>query len=177
MTATGWAVGTRALASCFVLVVVGVVSAPSALAAYAALNGRFMAQSNGDWATSNDIFHEEASTRSTWTITMTCTNVVTCAGKVTSDAGWTADISTSNGEYIVQRELPNWEPCADGRTVTGHQRYRFYPVDDLGALRPGSPVFAGFDHTAGVSGGCSLNQKLEIELPFRMERLDASANE
>jgi hypothetical protein len=93
---------------------------------------------------------------------------------VTSDAGWSADIITTNGEYIVKRELPNWEPCADGsgRTVTGHQRYRFFPVDESGFLKAGSPVFAGFDKTSGETGACSLNQKLEIEMPFRLQRLD-----
>ena len=62
-------------------------------------------------------------------------------------------------EYVVKRELPNWEPCADGsgRTVTGHQLYRFFPVGDGGSVLPGSRVFGGFDQTKGESGGCSLN--------------------
>lgn len=160
------------MALCSALLVVGVAAAPTALAEDAGLNGKFRAQSNGDWATTQDIYHDEASVISTWTIAMTCTNDVVCNGTVTSDAGWTAGISITNGEYIVQRELPNWEPCADGRTVTGHQRYRFFPVDDVGFVRPGSPIFAGFDKTSGESGGCSLNQKLEVDMPFRLEKLD-----
>ena len=171
MTTTGRTTATRAIALCGALLVVGVAYEPSAVADDAALNGKFLAQSNGEWATTDNVYHDEASIKSTWTIAMTCTNVVTCAGRVTSDAGWTADIVTTNGEYDVQRELPNWEPCADGRTVTGHQRYRFYPVDETGFLRPGSPLFAGFDHTSGHSGACSLNQKLEVEMPFRLERI------
>jgi hypothetical protein len=159
---------------CGILLVVCVATAPTAAADDAALNGKFMAQSNGDWATTNDVYHDEGSSRSTWTIAMTCTNVLTCAGNVTSDAGWTADIVISNGEYIVKRELPNWETCTDGRTVTGHQRYRFFPVDDVGFLRPGSRTFAGFDKTSGESGSCSLNEKLEIDMPFRLEKLDAA---
>jgi hypothetical protein len=171
VTATDGMVRTRAIASCGALLVVGMALAPPAAADDAALNGTFRAQSNGDWATTNDVYHDEASTRSTWTIAMACTNDVTCAGKVTSDAGWTSDIVISNGEYIVQRDLPNWETCSDGRTVTGHQRYRFFPVDDVGFVRPGSPTFAGNDKTSGVSGGCSLNEKLEIDMPFRLDRL------
>jgi hypothetical protein len=150
----------------------GALAAPAAQASDWALNGTFSAMSNGDWAQTNDVYRNEATVRSTWTIAMTCTNVVTCAGRVTSDAGWTADVVTTNGEYIVKRDLPNWEPCADGRTVTGHQSYRFFPVDETGYVRPGSGVFAGFDKTSGESGGCSLNEQLDIDMPFRLERLN-----
>ncbi|OBB04512.1 hypothetical protein A5662_00915, partial [Mycobacteriaceae bacterium 1482268.1] len=120
----------------------------------------------------NDVFHDEVTTRSVWTIAMTCSDVVTCTGTVTSDAGWTANISTTNGEYLVKRELPNWEPCADGRLFTGHQRYQFYPVDQSAGFWPGSQTFAGFDRTSGDSGNCSINERLEIELPFRLQKLN-----
>lgn len=149
----------------------GVGGAPPAHAADWALNGRYLATSNGDWAQTNEVYHDEATVRSTWTIAMSCTNVVTCAGTVTSDAGWTAEITTTNWEYVVTRDIPNWEPCVDGRTVTGHQRIRFFPVDSHGALLPGSSVFAGYDKTSGESGGCSLNEKLQIDMPFRLDRL------
>jgi hypothetical protein len=157
-----------------VVIALGVFVAPQAHAGDMALNGRFLATSNGDWAMTNDVYRDEASVRSIWTIAMTCANVLTCSGTVHSDIGWSAKITTTNGEYVVKRDLPNWEPCADGsgRTVTGHQRYRFFPAGDNGAILPGSRVFAGFDKTSGESGGCSLNDKLEIELPFRLERLD-----
>jgi hypothetical protein len=152
----------------------GIACAPTAAASDWALNGRYLATSNGDWAMTNDVYRDEATVRSVWTITMTCTQTIICNGTVTSDLGWSADIVTTNGEYIVERELPNWEPCADGsgRSVTGHQRYRFFPVRDDGYMLPGSPLFAGFDKTSGESGGCSLNDKLEIDLPFRLEKLD-----
>lgn len=148
--------------------------APRAQADDAALNGRYLATSNGDWAMTNDVYRDLPSVRSTWTIAMTCTDDVNCIGTVTSDAGWTADIVTTNGEYVVKRELPGWQHCADGsgRAVTGHQRYRFFPVDESGFLLPGSRVFAGFDKTAGGSGACSLNEKTEIEMPFRLDKLD-----
>jgi hypothetical protein len=164
----------RSVTALSVMIPLGISVAPIAHASDWALNGRFLATSNGDWARTNDIYRNEQSVRTTWTVAMRCSNVVTCSGKVTSDAGWSADIVTSNGEYTVKRELPNWEPCADGsgRTVTGHQRYRFFPVDDGGFLLPGSRVFAGFDTTSGESGGCSLNKELQIEMPFRLEKLD-----
>jgi hypothetical protein len=176
VTAAAYSAATRATALGGALVVVAVVSGPTALADNAALNGKFVAQSNGEWATTNDVYHDEATVRSIWTIAMTCTNDVVCAGQVTSDAGWTANIITTNGEYVVKRELPNWEQCSDGRTFTGHQRYRFFPVDAGGSVLPGSPVFAGFDHTKGDSGDCSRNERLEVELPFRLEKIDAAAD-
>ena len=39
-------------------------------------------------------------------------------------------------------------------------------------MRPGSRVFAGFDKTSGESGECSLNEKLEIDMPFRLDKVD-----
>ncbi|WP_431239223.1 hypothetical protein ACQ86B_05705 [Mycolicibacterium aichiense] len=164
-----------AAATCSTLIAVAAISLASpAHADGRALNGKFLATSNGDWAKTNDIYHDEASVRSTWTINMTCPDVLGCTGTVVSDAGWQADIVNTNGEYVVKRELADWERCADnsGRTVTGHQRYRFYPVGPDGFVLPGSQVFAGFDLTSGESGGCSLNQKLEIAMPFRLEKVD-----
>lgn len=164
---------TGAVLACS-LIAVGLASAAPAQADDWALNGRFLATSNGQWATTNDVYRDEAVIRSTWTIAMGCSHTIICAGSVTSDAGWSADIITTNSEYIVKRDLPEWEPCADGsgRMVTGHQRYRFFPVADTGFLEPGSRIFAGFDKTSGESGACSLNEKLEIEMPFRLEKLD-----
>lgn len=146
-----------------------VMAAPAP--ADAALNGTFRAISNGEWAATNGVYRDEATVVSVWTISMSCSNVVTCAGRVDSDAGWSADVVTTNGEYIVKRVHPGWEPCADGRSVTGHQMYRFFPLAPGGLLTPGSPIFGGFDVTSGESGGCSLNDKLQIEMPFRLERL------
>lgn len=157
------------------VVAAGVVAAPRAHAADDwALNGTFLATSNGGWATTNEVRRNQVTVRSVWTIAMTCTNILTCSGKVDSDAGWSAEITVRNSEYIVKRDLPDWQRCADGssRTVTGHQSYRFFPVGDDGFMLPGSRVFAGFDKTSGESGGCSLNEKTEIEMPFRLEKLD-----
>lgn len=166
-------VGT-VLAAATVVAVAVPVAAPRAHAADAALNGRYLATSNGDWAMTNDVYRDLPSVRSTWAISMTCTDDVHCTGTVDSDAGWSAEIVTTNGEYIVKRDLPHWQHCADGtgRTVTGHQSYRFFPVGDDGFLLPGSRVLAGFDKTSGESGACSLNEMTEIEMPFRLDKLD-----
>ena len=54
-----------------VVIALGVFVAPHAHAADMALNGRFLATSNGDWAMTNDVYRDEASVRSIWTIAMT----------------------------------------------------------------------------------------------------------
>lgn len=162
------------VAAAVTAVTLGTALASPAHAADWALNGRYVATSNGDWATTNDVYRDLPSVRSIWTITMTCSNVLTCAGTVVSDAGWSADIAVKSTDYYVLRDLPDWQKCADGtgRTVTGHQRYRFYPVGPDGNILPGSTVFAGTDKTSGESGGCSLNEKTQIDMPFRLEKLD-----
>jgi hypothetical protein len=162
----------RAAVALSAVFAMGIVAAPTAAAGDWALNGTYAAAWNGDWAQTNDVFKNEGTVRSTWTITMTCSNDTTCTGRVTSDAGWTGDIIAKGTEYLVTHDIPNWEPCADGTMVTGHQSTLFYPVNvETGYLDPGGRTFAGFDKTSGISGGCSLNDKLEIQMPFRMEKL------
>ena len=107
------------------------------------LNGTYIATSNGHWAQTNDIYRNEASVRSTWTISTTCSTPLECTGRVISDLGWSADVGIHGSEYVVKRDIPNWEPCPDGTARTGHQIYRFYPVDEKGWFSLGSTVFAG----------------------------------
>lgn len=99
-----------------------------------ALNGTYLATSNGEWARTNDRYQGEASVRSTWTITSTCTTPFDCTGRVTSDAGWSADLHRQNSEWTVKRDIPNWERCVDGTAFTGAQEYRFYPADASGVI-------------------------------------------
>ena len=40
----------------------------------------------------------------------------------------------AGSEYVVKRDIPNWEPCPNGTSRAGHQIYRFYPVDANGRL-------------------------------------------
>jgi hypothetical protein len=156
----------------------GAVAAVAAVAPMAAasgeewgLNGTYIATSNGDWSRTNDVFRDETSVRSTWTITTTCTTPVECTGRVSSDQGWSADVSIHGSEYVVKRDIPNWEPCADGSARTGHQNYRFWPVDEKGWVDLSSTVFGGQDKTSGESGACGINQALIIQMPFRLEKV------
>jgi hypothetical protein len=136
-----------------------------------AINGTYTATSNGEWARTNDVYHDEATTRSTWTISSSCTDPLTCSGTVTSDQGWTAPMSFISGTWFVKRDLPNWEQCWDGTAATGHQIYRFYPVDENGSLVAGSPMLVGEDATTGPSGACGWNLLLVIRMPFKLVKI------
>jgi hypothetical protein len=135
------------------------------------LNGTYLATSIGNWAQTNDVFHAEATVRSKWTLTTTCTTPVKCTGRVVSDAGWSADVRLDGSEYVVKRTLPNWEPCPNGVVRTGHQIYRFYPVDENALVAWGSTLLAGVDITSGDSGACGINEALVISQPFRLEKV------
>jgi hypothetical protein len=135
------------------------------------LNGVYQATSNGDWSRTNDIFRDEISVRSRWTISTTCSTPVECTGRVVSDQGWSADVSLHGSEYVVKRDIPNWEPCPDGVARAGHQIYRFYPVDENGLVSWGSPILAGVDKTSGDSGACGINKALIIAMPFRLDKV------
>ena len=148
-----------------------------------AINGTYLATSNGEWARTNDSFHEEATVQSTWTITSTCPNPTACYGTVVSDQGWTAKIVRVPGKWRVIRELPGWETCgvgpgayphpADGTAATGRQVFIFWPTGD----NPGMPVdatsntFSGDDTTTGPSGACGYSAPLEISLPFKLVKI------
>ena len=151
-----------------------VVNAPRAAAAFCdpTLNGVYQAVSDGTWAKTNEIFHDEATVPSTWTITTTCSaQTYDCAGRLVSSQGWSAPIRCeSAGLWSVRRHLDRWEPCQDGAAAPAEQLWYFSP--DLS----GSPSFdevtsfSGWDRTVGVSGGCGINRPLVIEMPFRLSR-------
>jgi hypothetical protein len=138
---------------------------------FGAVNGVFNAVSNGDRARTNNVYMDEQTVVSTWTISTTCTMYQICEGIVSSDQGWTATISTTNGMWYVRREIPDWQHCAGGGTATGRQLFRFYPVNVAnGQVELGSDVFAGIDRTATDGGSCGANAPTVIEMPFRLSR-------
>ena len=133
-----------------------------------ALNGTYAATSNGEWARTNEVFHDEASVRSTWTISTTCSYPTECTGKVTSDQGWSADIYAKSGIWYVKRAVANWEPCPDGTAAAGLQVYRFWPAAPDSHVDPGSTTLIGEDNTTGVSGACGISLPLNIRMPFKL---------
>ena len=97
---------------------------------------------------------------------------ITCAGKVTSSLGWTADIYTTSGNYwYVKHLVPEWIPCPDGTRAAGLQVYSFYPATDEGTSKRPSDLWLGQDETTGVSGNCGRNRSLVVTLPAKITRI------
>lgn len=137
------------------------------------LNGVYQATSIGGWAKYNQQYHQEQEVTAKWTINTTCTAMDDCAGTVHSDQGWTAPITMKDGlVWYLRRDVPDWEKCQDGSAFTGRQTFWFYPTDPpTGQPKQGSPLLTGKDKTIGPSGACGQNKWLEIEIPFRMDKL------
>ena len=133
------------------------------------INGTFLTSSNGEFAQVNQRRDVQPSTRSTWTISTDCVSPIDCVGTVTSDAGWTAPIYTTNGLWYVKRQVPGWRYCADGVPVEGLQTYKFYPVGADGHVDGLASEYTGYDKTVGPSGSCGRNQWPTIEMPFYMK--------
>ena len=154
------------LTATMVAVVAGsaIGTAPGAHATdWPTLNGTYSAVSDGQWAKTRDVYHDESTVNSTWTITSDCSTHSECTGRIISDQGWSADATFSFGLWLVEREVPNWEPCGDGTSAPGRQQFTFYPV--------GPTTLVGKDKTTGASGACGISNWLTIEMPFRLTRI------
>lgn len=137
------------------------------------LNGTYTATSNGEWARTNDVFHDEKSVRALWTITSQCSYPTECTGTVSSDQGWTAPVYQTGGEWYVKHIVPKWIPCADGSTADGYQVFRFKGMTPDGAVQdPTSNTLIGEDSTTGPSGACGRSYPLFITMPFKLVKLN-----
>lgn len=135
------------------------------------INGTFATSSNGDWAKVNERYEDQPSERNTWTISTTCISPTECTGTVTSDAGWSAPIYTTNSLWYVKRTIPNWRFCADGSAIEGFQEYKIYPVGSDGHYDSAASEYTGENRVIGPSGSCGRNQWPVIEMPFYMKKL------
>jgi len=136
------------------------------------LNGTYIATSNGEWARKNEVFFEQASLRSTWTISTECSYPGECTGTVHSDWGWTAPIYQRSGIWYVKHTVENWIPCPDGTTAPGYQTFRFRAMTPDGAYAdPTSTTLVGEDITIGESGACGVNRPVYINMPFKLVKV------
>lgn len=134
-----------------------------------ALNGLYTATSNGEWARTNDYFHDEKSIRALWTISSQCSYPTECTGTVMSDQGWTAPIYQKGGEWYVKHVVDNWMPCYDGTSASGLQVFRFKGMNADGTVQdPTSTTLIGEDSTTGPSGACGRSLSLFIAMPFKL---------
>jgi hypothetical protein len=74
-------------------------------------NGTYPVFSDGQWAQTDQSYHDEASLTQTWTITSACSTFQEWTGRVTSDQGWSGDLMYMSGRWKVTRTVPDWEPC------------------------------------------------------------------
>lgn len=137
------------------------------------INGTYIATYVGEWARVNFAYHAQGVMRSTWTVTSSCSTAQDCEGQVTSDQGWSASMYTHDGrDWYVKRDVPNWETCPDGTTFTGHETFQFYQTDmTTGTYQVGSPILGGWEKTLGPSGACGNNKVLQIDMPFRLDKI------
>lgn len=163
-----------ALASAAAVAIAGVVPASQASATtdFVAINGTFAALSVGQYATTDYAFRELPSVTSTWTITSQCATEVKCEGEVSSDQGWTAPLRMRSGNiWSVERDLPGWQVCPDGSRFPGTQTFTFFPADDKGVTKIGSPYLEGKDKTVGVNGACGQFYFVTVIMPFRLDKI------
>lgn len=147
----------------------GVAAAPVGASENWGLNGAYTATSNGEWAKTNDRFRDEASLRSTWTISTQCSYPTECTGTVRSDFGWTEPIYKTGGVWYVKHEVPDWQPCPDGRRFNGLQVFRFVGTTPDGSrVDPSSTMLLGEDETTGQPGACGVGNPLVITMPFKL---------
>jgi hypothetical protein len=178
MTSAGGTVtGVRVLAGVAATVMTTAAAigiAPPANAAYGIeMNGTYSAVSNGDWATTSEVFIPENTVRATWTVSTTCTSPWDCTGQVTSDQGWTAPLKFSVDRWILKHDIPNWAPCPQGPPATGHQQMIFWGLNPPDSMvdPTNTSEMAGWDETNTDSGSCGVNKPLFIRLPLRLTRL------
>jgi hypothetical protein len=163
---------TATLVAATVIGGLGTASSARASKDDVAINGTYRATSIGDWAKRNETYYDQPTITSTWAISSSCTTADECTGTETSDQGWSAPLYMHDGlAWWVKHEVPNWERCPDGTSFTGQQTFYFYPVDSNGIPQRGSPTLAGKDKTIGPSGACGQNQWLDIEIPFRLDKI------
>jgi hypothetical protein len=128
-----------------------------------AINGTYTAFSDGQWAKTDDSYHDEASVTQTWTITSTCTTFQDCTGTVTSDQGWSSDnLLYMSGRWKVSHTVVNWEHCQDGTAVPGEQAFTFWRG------YPDKSKISGLDQTIGPSGACGFSKWLHVSMPLRL---------
>jgi hypothetical protein len=138
-----------------------------------ALNGTFVAYSDGQWAKVRERYQDIPPVRSTWTITSQCNGPNDCHGVITSDQGWTAELHKPNQAWSADRFVPNWQQCPDGTTSPGRQLFRFWRTDDQGTpdLSGTSPLFTGEDKTTGESGACGVNEWMTVRMPLTVRQV------
>jgi hypothetical protein len=169
----GARVAGAASAAVAVLGILGLATPASASNYGVELNGSYRMIMNGDWAKTNEVFMNEQTQVQTLTLSSSCTSPIRCTGTITSDQGWTTQMTNSGSYWLAERVVDNWEPCPDGTAVPGTQRFWFWGWDPVNSQVDMTFVdmLAGRVRTQAASGNCGINKPLVIEVPVRLEKL------
>jgi hypothetical protein len=158
-------ISTTTIAIAAVAVTAGILTAATADADPGdgvSINGTFTVFSDGQWAQTDQSYHDEASITQTWTISSSCSTYQDCTGRVSSDQGWSSDnLVYMSGRWKVTHTVPNWEPCQDGTAAPGEQAFTFWKSYPDGNL-------VGWDQTLGPSGACGFNKWLNVTTPLKL---------
>src|SRR5689334_22630509 len=65
----------------------------------APINGVYSAVSDGQWAKTREVYHDEATVRATWTIESVCDDFMSCRGSVVTDQGWSSPLTCAAGSW------------------------------------------------------------------------------
>ena len=151
-------------------VAVAVAACPVAVAAPddVALNGTFTAVSDGTLAKTNEIFRDQATVTSTWTIATSCTTFQDCTGTLTSDQGWTAELVYLSQRWRAIHVVDNWLHCPDGTTAPGTQSFTFWSARLDASDR--HDRLMGWDETVGPSGACGVNRWVTVRMTLALMR-------
>ena len=84
-----------------------------------AINGTYTVFSDGQWARDRPVVSRRSERDPDVDLTSACSTFQDCAGRVTSDQGWSGDLMYMSGRWKVTRTVPDWEPCQDGTAVPG----------------------------------------------------------
>lgn len=137
------------------------------------INGTYTATSNGAWSKTDDVYRDEATVRSTWTVTSSCDSPQSCTGRVVSDQGWETELNWRTDRWVARHQVPDWEKCPDGTAFPGDQIFRFVPTDPrTGRVTIPSNLLSGEDYTIGVPGACGDGDPLVIRMPFTLVKID-----
>jgi hypothetical protein len=168
-------------AICAVIGLLG--TAPSAHAADygVALNGTYRAFSNGEWSQTSAgpngaggamVYIDQPSKMETWTVTSDCISPIECYGEVRSDAGWTGALKFNGDSWMVDRDIPNWEPCPNGTAAPGHQNFALWGFNPVTSEKnKNRDLIVGWERTMAPSGACGLNKPVVTQLPVRLEKI------
>lgn len=145
------------------LLLAGLATASSTPASAAvALNGTYIAYSDGGLGTRNDVSYgwnyPYPDVTQTWTIASTCF-IDDCTGTVTSSDGWSAEAAQRTGRWWIEYDRPDGILCADGSFVQTRESFGF---DAL--------TLQGTDTMQGPSGACNRNLPIVIKRPLTLTK-------